>query len=352
MSVAEVLADFEPGVAIVDLEPHHCRALIGHLRYCGVSIVSGSFCQAHAREFFTTAELPPPRDLRGMPARTRRPLRFVPEPGRNSAFHIDPARVRRSRCPRAQEKLICEEVRGVHQFVVSPGAAVIARQRDLAAVISVAPDRTRPASGDDAEHSIPVRAAPGSAGKSAPSEAEGVGSEARDPIGAQVLSLNLEHARLVEPKFHFPVAGETMILARCTVPRTISAVVWRLVSRFVECGRPLVTADVSAAISEIAERRTVQIADIIDVVAGYFEIDPRDMLSSRRTANIVLPRQIAMYFAKTLTLRSLPEIGRRFCGRDHTTVLHAVRKIEKCTATDREMAETIAALRTQIEARQ
>jgi chromosomal replication initiator protein len=72
-------------------------------------------------------------------------------------------------------------------------------------------------------------------------------------------------------------------------------------------------------------------------------------LSSRRTANVVRPRQVAMYLAKILTLRSLPEIGRRFGGRDHTTVLHAVRKIEALAANDSALADEIEALKRQLQ---
>ena len=74
-----------------------------------------------------------------------------------------------------------------------------------------------------------------------------------------------------------------------------------------------------------------------------------DLLSSRRTANVVRPRQVAMYLAKILTLRSLPEIGRRFGGRDHTTVLHAVRKIESLAGNDSAFAEEIEALKRQLQ---
>jgi chromosomal replication initiator protein len=74
-----------------------------------------------------------------------------------------------------------------------------------------------------------------------------------------------------------------------------------------------------------------------------------DLLSSRRTANVVRPRQVAMYLGKTLTLRSLPEIGRRFGGRDHTTVLHAVRKIENLVSTDTALAEEIELLKRQLQ---
>jgi len=64
---------------------------------------------------------------------------------------------------------------------------------------------------------------------------------------------------------------------------------------------------------------------------------------------VVRPRQVAMYLAKTLTLRSLPEIGRRFGGRDHTTVLHAVRKIENLVGTDSALAEEIELLKRQLQ---
>jgi chromosomal replication initiator protein len=64
---------------------------------------------------------------------------------------------------------------------------------------------------------------------------------------------------------------------------------------------------------------------------------------------VVRPRQVAMYLAKTLTLRSLPEIGRRFGGRDHTTVLHAVRKIENLVNNDNTLAEEIEALKRQLQ---
>jgi chromosomal replication initiator protein len=74
-----------------------------------------------------------------------------------------------------------------------------------------------------------------------------------------------------------------------------------------------------------------------------------DLLSSRRTANVVRPRQVAMYLAKTLTLRSLPEIGRRFGGRDHTTVLHAVRKIEALVAKDVALSEEVESLKRQLQ---
>jgi chromosomal replication initiator protein len=85
------------------------------------------------------------------------------------------------------------------------------------------------------------------------------------------------------------------------------------------------------------------------VVARQYNVSRADLLSSRRTANVVRPRQVAMYLAKTLTLRSLPEIGRRFGGRDHTTVLHAVRKIENLVSTDSALADEIELLKRQLQ---
>jgi chromosomal replication initiator protein len=97
------------------------------------------------------------------------------------------------------------------------------------------------------------------------------------------------------------------------------------------------------------EPRRVKIEDIQRVVARQYNVSRADLLSSRRTANVVRPRQVAMYLAKTLTLRSLPEIGRRFGGRDHTTVLHAVRKIENLVSTDNALAEEIELLKRQLQ---
>ena len=97
------------------------------------------------------------------------------------------------------------------------------------------------------------------------------------------------------------------------------------------------------------EPRRVKIEDIQKVVAVHFNVSKADLLSSRRTRTIVRPRQIAMYLSKTLTPRSLPEIGRRFGGRDHTTVLHAVRKVEELMRDDRGLAEEIELLKRMID---
>jgi len=94
-----------------------------------------------------------------------------------------------------------------------------------------------------------------------------------------------------------------------------------------------------------ADTKRVRIEDIQKIVARQFNVSKNDLLSNRRTRVIVRPRQIAMYLAKVMTPRSLPEIGRRFGGRDHTTVLHAVRKIESMTSDDQKLAHEIELLK-------
>jgi chromosomal replication initiator protein len=73
---------------------------------------------------------------------------------------------------------------------------------------------------------------------------------------------------------------------------------------------------------------------IITMVAAHFDLEYIEIISERRTQRVVLPRQIAMWISYKNTTRSLPEIGRKFGDRDHTTILHAVRKIEKMIETN------------------
>lgn len=93
------------------------------------------------------------------------------------------------------------------------------------------------------------------------------------------------------------------------------------------------------------EPKRIRIEEIQRVVARHYNVSKQDLLSNRRTRTIVKPRQVAMYLAKMLTPRSLPEIGRRFGGRDHTTVLHAVRKIEDLVGGDQQLAKELELLK-------
>ena len=97
-------------------------------------------------------------------------------------------------------------------------------------------------------------------------------------------------------------------------------------------------------------QRKVTIEEIIRKVADHYNIRMTDLISARRARAIARPRQVAMFLSKMLTSKSLPEIGRRFGGRDHTTVIHAVKKIEELRQIDNQIAEEVEILRRMLEA--
>ena len=99
-----------------------------------------------------------------------------------------------------------------------------------------------------------------------------------------------------------------------------------------------------------AHTRRVTVDRIQREVADFYHIKLSDMLSARRAREVARPRQIAMYLAKRLTPRSLPDIGRRFGGRDHTTVMHAIKRIEQLRAGDGELSADIERLERIIDA--
>ena len=98
-----------------------------------------------------------------------------------------------------------------------------------------------------------------------------------------------------------------------------------------------------------ANDRRITIEEIQKQVAEHFNIRMSDMHSARRARAVARPRQVAMYLAKHLTTRSLPEIGRKFGGRDHTTVMHAVRKIDELCENDLSLAEDVELLKRMLE---
>jgi chromosomal replication initiator protein len=108
------------------------------------------------------------------------------------------------------------------------------------------------------------------------------------------------------------------------------------------------TQEVIPDLLKAADRR-ISIEDIQKRVAEYFNIKLSEMGSARRSRQVARPRQVAMYLAKQLTNRSLPEIGRKFGGRDHTTVMHAVKKVEELKETDHAFAEDVELLRRMLQ---
>ena len=96
-----------------------------------------------------------------------------------------------------------------------------------------------------------------------------------------------------------------------------------------------------------SNNKRITIDEIQNKVSNYYNINVDDLISSRRLRSFARPRQVAMYLSKKLTSRSLPEIGRKFGGRDHTTVIHAVKKIDQLKSENEKFDEDVSVL-TQI----
>ncbi|OSZ72680.1 chromosomal replication initiation protein DnaA [Sphingomonas sp. IBVSS1] len=111
-------------------------------------------------------------------------------------------------------------------------------------------------------------------------------------------------------------------------------------------GKPITLEFTRETLADLlrAHEKKLTIDEIQRKVADYYGLRLADLLSERRAREVARPRQIAMYLAKKMTPRSLPEIGRRFGNRDHTTVMHAVKKVEELRAKDREIDSDVATL--------
>lgn len=197
-----------------------------------------------------------------------------------------------------------------------------------------------------------------------PSELEGVDERLRsrlaggltlelgaldEELRAKILSVRIAAAKAMHAKFEVP--DEVIAYVARTVTangRDLDGAVNRLLAHNTLTGLAISIDMAETALRDLVrqvEPKRVKIEDIQRIVAKHYQVSRADILSSRRTQNVVRPRQVAMYLAKTLTLRSLPEIGRRFGGRDHTTVLHAVRKIDDLVKSDRTLADEVELLK-------
>jgi chromosomal replication initiator protein len=169
----------------------------------------------------------------------------------------------------------------------------------------------------------------------------------------EILKARVLAARAHHPGFDVPLPVLSYIAKTVTHNgRDLEGALNRLLAHNKLTGHPVTLEMAEREVRDLIrpqEPKRVKIEDIQRVVARQYNVSRSDLLSSRRTANVVRPRQVAMYLAKTLTLRSLPEIGRRFGGRDHTTVLHAVRKIEGLVGNDMALAEEIEILKRQLQ---
>ncbi len=129
--------------------------------------------------------------------------------------------------------------------------------------------------------------------------------------------------------------------------RELEGALNRVIAQAILVGRAITLEMAQDVLRDLlrAHERRVTIEDIQKLVAEHYRIRIADMHSARRARAVARPRQVAMYLAKQLTPRSLPEIGRKFGGRDHTTVMHAIRKIDELRAIDSVLSEDIELLR-------
>jgi len=172
------------------------------------------------------------------------------------------------------------------------------------------------------------------------------------------LRVKIIEARIASARQHqpgFDVSPSVISYVAKTIVsngRDLDGAVNRLLAHSTLTGGTMTVESAEIAIRDLVrtrEPRKVKIEDIQKLVATHFNVSRADILSSRRSASVVKPRQIAMYLAKVLTLRSLPEIGRRFGGRDHTTVLHAVRKIEGAVNADVMLKDDVELLKRMLQ---
>ncbi|MCG6857424.1 MAG: chromosomal replication initiator protein DnaA [Salaquimonas sp.] len=164
-----------------------------------------------------------------------------------------------------------------------------------------------------------------------------------------ILFARYEEVKHEQPALEIPEDILTYVARQVTTSgRDVEGAFNQLLVQHRFCDGPMSFEELDKMLGHLirsGDARRVRVEDIQKVVARHYNVSKNELLSNRRTRAIVRPRQIAMYLAKVLTPRSLPEIGRRFGGRDHTTVLHAVRKIEDLVANDQKLAREVELLK-------
>ena len=196
-----------------------------------------------------------------------------------------------------------------------------------------------------------------------PSDLEGVEERMRSRLGwglvadihptTYELRLGILQAKAEQSSTEVPVKVLEFLAHKITSNvRELEGALNRILAHATLVGRPITLETTQEVLHDLlrANDRRVTIEEIQKRVSAHFNVRIADMHSARRARAVARPRQVAMYLSKQLTSRSLPEIGRKFGGRDHTTVMHAVRKVEELKATDASFAEDVELLRRMLEA--
>lgn len=182
----------------------------------------------------------------------------------------------------------------------------------------------------------------------------GFACELRKPdldLRRKILDCKIAQASAHYPELDVPENVRDFLAARMTASaRELEGVLNNVIGRTALLGRPVTMEAVEAALKElsIVSERRVTVDIIQKVVAEKFGVRVADILSKRRTKTVVKPRHVAMYLAKTMTTRSLPDIGRRFGNRDHSTVIHAVNKITEMIEAGDPVKDDIEVLTNEI----
>ncbi|WP_118857017.1 chromosomal replication initiator protein DnaA [Sphingomonas mesophila] len=167
------------------------------------------------------------------------------------------------------------------------------------------------------------------------------------------LRLNILEAKLaVLPGVEMPRNVVEFLARRLTNSiRELEGALNRIAAYALMTGRTIDLPFVEEVLANVlrANQRRISIDEIQTQVAEHYRIRKAEMTSARRAREVARPRQVAMYLSKQLTPKSLPDIGRRFGGRDHTTVIHAVKQIERLRAADAELDADIRLLTRQLE---
>ena len=145
------------------------------------------------------------------------------------------------------------------------------------------------------------------------------------------------HREKANPNLIIPVQARDHLAARIkATPRDLEGVFNQVVAQSEFLGKPITVDTIQETLSHsrFSASQKLTVDKIQRVVAGAFDITLDELISKRRARAIARPRQVAMYLCKRLTTRSLPDIGRRFGGKDHTTVMHAVKRVTELRQTD------------------
>lgn len=181
---------------------------------------------------------------------------------------------------------------------------------------------------------------------------DGLVTEIQSPdfgLRRDILKARLEHFKRTLPSFDVPPTVLDFVACHVTsCGRDLEGAMNRFFTHHQLTSQAIsqdLTEKLLSDLIRASDKRSTKIEDIQQVVCKHYNISKADLLSASRARNLVWPRQIAMYLSKVMTPRSLPEIGKRFGGRDHTTVLHAVRKIDKQSQSDASLRRDLALLK-------